>query len=345
MRSLVLALPFLALCITGAQAQQCGPLKRALSLDLSPGPAGGPLMGVGVTVNGTPRNFLLNTGGQISRVTRAVVIQQGLSPRSQGKMLNFDGTMSNGYVVTVDLGVGSAMLKSNEMLVDESLGRFDGQFAPDLMQHYDIDFDFAGRKLSYFLSDHCDGQVVYWPNSGITAVTFRGWIEHNRYPEITIPVSLDGHEVLATINTGLANTEVEADTVLQNFKLTIDSPGAVPMGARDNNPSHRSFGYTFKTLAIGGLKISDPRLIVSPDLVGTKGTDTIRADSHVVRYTDNYLPAVRLGMDVLRRLHFYIAAKEGKVYVTLAADQAQGAPARTPAAATTPRENATSGGL
>jgi predicted aspartyl protease len=321
----LLALSTAAGFVPAAQAADCGALTRALSLDLTPGPAGGPLLGVAVTINGTPRNFLLDTDGQVSRVSRAIVTQLGLSPRSQGKLLALNGAVINSYVVTVDLGVGSAMLKNNEMLVQENPGRFDGLFAPDLMQHYDIDLDFAGRKLNYFLTDHCDGKVAYWVNSGITSVDLRGWTEHANYPEPTIPVSIDGHEVLAVINTGNANTTLDADTAHQLFDLTADSAGTVPMGTMNGNASQRVYGYTFKTLAIGGLTISSPRITILPDLMGKQGTDTVRADSRIVRYTDHRLPTVRLGMDMLRRLHVYIAAKENKVYLTLAADQGQGA--------------------
>jgi hypothetical protein len=311
--------------VPAAQAADCGTLKRALSLDLTPGPRGGPFYGVAVTVNGTPRNFALSTAAKISRLSRAVVTQLGLTPRSQGKMLGLNGSVSNAYVVTVDLGVGSALLKNNEMFIDESDGPFDGQFSSDLMQHYDIDIDFAGRKLNYFVTDHCDGQVVYWPNSGVTNVTYRGWTQHADNPLMIIPVSINGHEVLADVNTSIARTTLDADTANQLFGVTADSPGTVPMGTVNGNNSQRIFGYTFKTLSIGGLTISDPRLTVMPDIVGKQGTDTVRADSRIVRYTDHNLPTVRLGMDMLRRLHIYIATKEQKLYVTLAADQGQGA--------------------
>jgi hypothetical protein len=93
----------------------------------------------------------------------------------------------------------------------------------------------------------------------------------------------------------------------------------------DGNPSHRVYGYTFKTLTIGGLTIRSPRMRVIPDLVGTKGTETIQADSHIVRRTDHTLPAIRLGMNLLGRLHLYIAAKEHKLYITNAPAAAQGA--------------------
>jgi hypothetical protein len=331
MRPLVLAFSLLAttaVLAAAAQAQTCGPLKRALSLDLRPGPQGGPLFGVAVTVNGTPRTFLLNTRNS-SAVSRQVVTEQKISTRTWGKSYLIDGSSINAYAVTIDLGVGGQVLKDNEMLVNENLGRWDGLFAPDLMQHYDIEMDFVGRKLNYFLTDHCDGQVVYWPNAGITSVDFHGWDDHRDFPDLTIPVSIDGHEVMASVIASNPDTTMDADTAHQLFQLTADSPGAVPLGTLDGNLAHRVYGYTFKTLTIGGLTIRSPRMRVIPDLVGTKGTETVQADSHIVRRTDHTLPAIRLGMNVLGRLHLYLAAKEHKLYITNAPAAAQSAGART----------------
>jgi hypothetical protein len=300
-----------------AKAQQCGPLQRAMSLDLIPGP-GGARFGVPVTVNGLQKRFLLSTGNFVSRLSSQTVAELKLSPRSQGRLLAANGTVRNARIVTVDLEIGPMKAAGQEMLVMENEGPFDGMFGPNLMQNYDIEFDFAGRKLNYFLTDHCEGRVVYWPNSGFTTVPFTGWDNNSNQRTITIPVTLDGHEIHAEIDTIEPGTILDADAASALFNLTPASPGAVPLGAMDANPNHRIFGWTFKELKIGGVTITNLRLRVVPDLVGTKTQDTLRADSRVRRRTDDFLPTMRLGMDVLRRLHLYLAAKEGKIYLTAA---------------------------
>jgi hypothetical protein len=55
-----------------------------------------------------------------------------------------------------------------------------------------------------------------------------------------------------------------------------------------------------------------------PDLLGTKSSEMIQADSHIQRRTDDRLPTMRIGMDILRNLHLYIATNEQKLYLTLA---------------------------
>jgi hypothetical protein len=60
------------------------------------------------------------------------------------------------------------------------------------------------------------------------------------------------------------------------------------------------------------------------------GTPT--STGSLIRDSDNNLPGIILGMNVLSRLHVYIAYKEAKLYITAAAVQ----PAASPAAAPSP---------
>jgi hypothetical protein len=103
------------------------------------------------------------------------------------------------------------------------------------------------------------------------------------------------------------------------------------MGMLDNNPAHRMFGWTFKSLKIGGLTITNAKMQVVPDLTGTKERTMLTAGSRLQRHTDEFQPTVRIGMDVLRRLHLYIAAKEKKIYITAASGPVAPAAASTPA--------------
>jgi hypothetical protein len=218
------------------------------------------------------------------------------------------------------------------MWVQEGLSGFDGILAPDLMQNYDIEIDFAGGKLSYFLPDHCPGRVVHWTTTGMTEVPFTGWDNNSNRRAMTVTVQIDGKDVLAQIDTGLTQTVLDADTARSVFSLTPDSPGTTPMGALSNNPAHRIFGYTFQTLKMGGMTIRNPNLRVVPDLIGTGTVDTLRADSRVRRRTDEFLPTVQIGMDVLSRLHLYIEIKEKTLHFTAANAGRTPQPPASPAA-------------
>ena len=125
----------------------------------------------------------------------------------------------------------------------------------------------------------------------------------------------------ALIDTGLASRSIlDADTAHQLFDLSPDSPGAVPMGTMGGS-NRKIFGWTFKTLEIGGITVDTPRLEVIPDQMGKGNKEDIAADSHIRRITQGMQPTMLIGMNVLRKLHLYIAFKERKLYVTAGSDQ------------------------
>ena len=169
-----------------ANAADCGPLTRALSVDLEDH---GSYFAVPLTINGTPRKFLLDTGGAITQISSDTVKQMGMSVQpSRFEMYDMFGNKSSGQI-RADIGIAGQTIKNREMQVTGMSG-MDGIFAADLMQNFDIDMDFAAKKLSYFLTDHCDGKVVYWPARVIAAVPFHGWSINNGDTHITIPVTV-----------------------------------------------------------------------------------------------------------------------------------------------------------
>jgi predicted aspartyl protease len=334
MRKLLFACLLLA-APAGAQAQQCGSLVRAMSLDLEDH---GSHFTVPVTVNGQPKQFLLDTGGAFTQISlpTAKAMNLAIAP-SRIQMFDMYGNTSLGQV-RVDVGVGRLTAKNEDIPVS-SLHAADGIFAADFMQNYDIDIDFAARKLNYFLTDHCDGRVIYWPAGVVAAVPFHGWNAHGD-SHMNVTVKLDGHEMTAMIDTGAGASTLDAGTASQLFGLTPDSPGAVALGTMGAN-NRKVFGWTFKTLEIGGLTIRDPRMEVIPELMGKNDNSNIAADSHIRRITDGMQPTMLIGMNTLRKLHLYIAFKERKLYLTAGSDQTtQKAPAAetsgTTAAASAP---------
>jgi hypothetical protein len=129
---------------------------------------------------------------------------------------------------------------------------------------------------------------------------------------------LDGKNLDAVIDTGSPRSTISAGAAKSIFHVTAESPGARPLGTVANDPNHAVFGYVFGNLAFEGVTISSPRLVVFPDLIGTKDPNNrVRTGSLVQRVDDNNLrPEVTIGMDVLKNPHLYVASREHKLYIT-----------------------------
>jgi hypothetical protein len=80
----------------------------------------------------------------------------------------------------------------------------------------------------------------------------------------------------------------------------------------------------FKTISFGDVTVTNPHIVVIPDIIGLHDPENSnRTDSLVKRVDDDLGPDLTIGMDVLKKLHIYIATKEDKLYIT-AADQPAG---------------------
>jgi predicted aspartyl protease len=327
-RTIVSAIAFVFISATTGQAADCGPLKELNTIDLVPGPN---RELVPVSINGTQKLFLLDTGGDVSQINRATADELKLTQQdSTLKLLDLYGNASNKAARIDEFIVGR--LKGESIYVaiqpnpDFGKGtRYVGIFAPDLMGRYDVELDFGAQKMKYFSSDHCEGHVVYWQPAALAVVPMKF---HNRH--IRLPVALDGHEFIAEFDTGASFTSITAGTAKRVFNVDANTPENVSM----NNGMPGAFGHVFGTLDFEGVAVKNPHVIVRPDLVGSKdvnngyqtGTRTKRVDD-----IENQ-PDLIVGMDVLKRLRMYIAFDERKIYISPATAPAPQAPAGGPVA-------------
>jgi hypothetical protein len=200
----------------------------------------------------------------------------------------------------------------------------DGALAPDLMTRNDVELDFAAGKFNIFSQDHCEGHVVYWPNNGVDVVPFQmsrdGKIGRPD-SHIRVPVTVDGRPFMATINTGEARSTMTANEAKYQFNVTADTPGSVPRGTVGGNPDDKVFSHVFGNLSFGGVNVANPEMAIVPNLVGNRLTNVLGpGGERGTRYDNpNLVSQVTIGMDVLRKLHLYIAFDERKLYITAAA--------------------------
>lgn len=327
---------FLALAFSPAQAAPCKLMKYA-SFPIDMGRVGA--VTVPIAVNGTNETFIVDTGGIYSSLTQPTVAAldlKSLRIQSGLEVYAANGAQLDHYVTVDTLGIGAMRARYVHMLVDPGsaatgMNHVQGTLAPDLLRNFDLDFDFGHRTLNLMSPKHCKGQVVYWA-SRYAVVPFTLADSFH----IEVPVTLDGHSFRAIIDTGASRTAIRARTAAHEFALTPKSPGMMPTPGADGN-TVVPFHYRFKTLVIGGITVKNPLVGILVDAATRsfwkKHSDWIDHDP-VYGYTFKPQPII-LGLDVLTKLHLYIAYDEEKLYVTTA-DAGFAAPAKAASTAPAP---------
>jgi len=296
-----------------ARADDCGPLKQLNTVDLVAGPNRAL---VPVSINGIPKLFLLDTGGDVSQINGEVADELKLVQHDANvKLLDMYGHASSKMVRIEKFTIGRQNGEYINMAIDPDPNfgvgtRYVGIFAPDLMGNYDVEIDFGTYKMNYFSSDHCEGHVVYWPHAAlaVTPMTF-----HRRH--IRLSVKVDGKDLMAEIDTGATNTTMMAGAAKRLFDIVPETPGNVPLNSQG---MAAAFGRIFSTLDFEGVAVKNPHIIIVPDLIGTKDPNNgMRTDTRAKMVDDIEDRAdMLIGMDVLKKLRLYIAFGENKLYIS-----------------------------
>jgi hypothetical protein len=188
-----------------------------------------------------------------------------------------------------------------------------GRLSPDILQNFDLDFDFAGNKLNLFAPEHCPGRVVYWTNS-YAQIPFKT----PGTGQILMIVTLDGQSLRAAIDTGAAVSFLNAAMANLAFGVNENTPGIERNpGAQPNDLVQ--YRYHFKSLLLNGIEVHNPLLYLLQD----KSEDAIKkqldkAGSDPVNGVQSAGPRIFIGRDILRQLHVYIAYGEKNMYVSSA---------------------------
>lgn len=334
-------------------ADSCAPLTRITSVDTVTGPGGRML--VPVKIGDAQRLMFFNTGAALSSISATAAAELHIptydttASNRRVRLANGAGKISDRYATIPSITIGTVETKRAEYMVTpgEDLPALNaagvaGILAPS--PGADIDIDFAGHKLSFFSSSHCEGKVVYWQADTVAVVPMRnaglrtGSAVRRQLPiiqteKIMIPVTLDGKQMEAEINTGATNNELNLRLAEDRFGFDPSAPDAQPVGQLGNVASAKIYRKQFATLSFEGVTINNPVLDLTPDkLTGVLGDQ--RPTGSLTQPRDRGLPDLIIGMPILSKLHMYIAYDERKVYITAAAAPAgvQNASLSAPAA-------------
>lgn len=300
-----------------ARADDCKPLTLITSLDMVPVTNDAAVI-VTAKIDGNDERMLLDTGGFFSTISDKTAAALNLDTRTTGlQMIGVSGHTTNVAARARSFALGRLQASNIDFMIDKDQGgwknEIDGIIAPNLLTRYDVELDFAAHKVNLLSQDHCQGKVIYWPADAMTVVPIRV----AKSGHIVVPVELDGVKMDALIDTGATNTALSQRIAESDFGLKLNTPDTPDIGALSGSPHSRIYRHRFKKLTIGGIGAGNPPVVIVPDLMNNKlshgppiGTRFSQDDEA------SRLPDLIVGMDILHRLHIYIAYKEENLYVT-----------------------------
>jgi predicted aspartyl protease len=249
---------------------------------------------VPVQVNDQPVLFLVDTGGFTTSVSGRLVERLKLPTyglRPNVSIQDAGGKEARQYARTETFVVGNLQAKGERYTVGQFDPGEDGLLGPDYLRNFDLDFDFAGNRLSLYRPRACAGKP---PGTSDYAAIDMDVTEQGH---IRIPVTLDGKRLFAMVDTGAPGSLIAASEAKSNFGVQADSERRTITGGQGGTAEVGV--HDFGSLEIGKTVQAMPRLLVAAD-------DKTRFDQ----------AAILLGMRQLRGLRLFIAYRERKLYVS-----------------------------
>lgn len=250
-------------------------------------------------VNGKDVAFILDTGGFASGLTKPTIADLGIVRHRMNSVIIRDmgGNVADEYVKVDDFRIGNLRRGGVYLSVMEPMNEAGGLIAPDILRNYDAEFDFGGGAFSLFRHHPCSDHAVYWTGS-YAALPF----SLTRDGHVRVPVTLDGKDTYAIIDTGAPLSALSMQAAGRMFGLDDKSPNVTEAGGFVGGSGGRvkAYTYPFQTLIMGGIRVANPKIKL------TEGNNFLEENS----------ASLLLGMDVLARLHLYFAYHEQKLYAT-----------------------------
>jgi predicted aspartyl protease len=269
-------------------------LELAASLDLDAAQLPGRAM-IDATIKDTPQKMIIDTGAAQTMIDEAVVQQFDLlrtDVSAHFRMQDYYGNPIRQGAVIPFLQTGNLMARDvHALILTQHLAPpAAGVIGPDLLLHYEVELDFAKKKMNLFSQDHCPGQVVYWTHDPVVTVPMR----IDGFGHIGVEIVLDGKTIPAHLDTGAPLSSMTLKNATDDFGLTPDSAGVT----RKDLAAGTVYLYQFKSLALGGVAISNPTIYLAGGQQGQVKRDFL------------------LGLHELSKLHVFISYKEKTLYAT-----------------------------
>jgi len=256
-----------------------------------------------VSANGKDLTMGIDTGGYGTSLSKRGIAKLGLPYAARlGAIIPAGGGawVSEGDVHLDTLRIGDLELDRKYIPEMDALPDADGLIGPDILAKYDAEFDFAGKTFRLFKPHPCADHAVTWTGA-YAAVPFT--LTENGH--VRVRVTIDGQTTDAILDTGAPVSVISAKDAQSLFGLNstsakVEAANPVSGPAWGKGWARKAYATTFKTLAIGGVTIQNPRV----ELI--EGRNFLGHD----------FATLVLGTDVLSHFHLTIAYRQQKLYIS-----------------------------
>ena len=278
----------------------CPPLRQVASVEMSTGAYGE--ITIPLSISGHQINSGIATDEQFSFIKSSSAAGFGMPLEPiKAYELGAGDTRLHNYAIAQPMKLGQMAGRVRFVVMPDQDVESDmsAVLSSDFLKNYDVEFDYGQDRLNLYSPAHCPGGVIYWTHDPAARIP----MEVDAWGRVQISTELDGKPLRATLATETGestlymwqNETMFADQMSQ-WKVVDNDPG-VAVGYQKTETDYE---HTFKSLSLEGLAIGNPTIKV-------KSVDRI-----ILK------PMLYIGMDVLRRLHLYLAYKESNLYATSA---------------------------
>lgn len=276
-----------------------------------------------VDIDGRQTRLLIDTGADFG-VFSSAVAEQLQMPRTiiRGATITDVSGRSAKYTVKAKLMTFGHFKVANVPFIavdawKESANGIDGSFGAAFLAAYDVEFDFAHGKMNLFeQNEACGDRIEYWSDELVT-IPFK----LDASTHIVIPVTLDGKQLTAMIDTGAPRTTLLSSAANRLFDR--DLPDGSKEGSHTvggfNGGSLATYRSHFGKLEVGGIAFNNVDIQIMQDRMSSFYRHD-KSDFATVEIEENQQMKADLilGLTELSKLRLLIAYSQNKIYATAA---------------------------
>jgi hypothetical protein len=311
---------FVAATLLGASsaaAEDCHKLN-GFTIDLKPVGEIGYLMPLGIA--DTPRQFVLDIGAAYTKMDETIADQLKLPTKlvPREMIISDDAGRFTRIATAPTIKLGPVPRANMEILIGahrSSWGPADGAVAINAFYGLDMELDLAHNRLGLYLPRSGCAFEPFWP-----AVEW-GNADYRTAPTggVYLPMALDDKSLIVTLDPTETRSYMSASAARALFGIAADDPRLVPVGAHPGD-GKKVYRFPFKALSAGhNVTVHDPEIYIIADVrrCGT-ANDLNPLSWDWGRPLCFGSGDLKLGSNLLKKLHFFFSFKDKKVYFTLA---------------------------